>query len=109
MRHAIDGDDRMNACVQPLRTSFCIEGEGHATGFSAQAEKIQSRVPLLLYKRRYAVAARRHSFGRPRLSHDAFNLSNDTRAFSSRRFHPLPPPTGVDPFHLDLADVLSAK
>lgn len=53
--------------------------------------------------------AQAHSFGRPRISREALNLSNENRAFSSARFRPLPQPTGAPPFHLDLADVLPAE
>jgi len=55
------------------------------------------------------MAVARHSFGRPRFTRDALNLSNNTRRNASSRFHPLPQPTGAPPFHLDLESVLPER
>lgn len=48
----------------------------------------------------------RHQFGRPRVSAEALSLTLNNSSFSSRKFQPLPPPTGKNPFRLDLADIL---
>lgn len=48
----------------------------------------------------------KHQFGRRRVSAEALSLTIDNRSFSSRKFQPLPKPTGKKPYRLDLGDVL---
>jgi hypothetical protein len=50
----------------------------------------------------------RHQFGRRRLSAEALSVAVNNSSFSSRRFQPLPRPTGKKPYRLDLAEILPA-
>jgi len=48
----------------------------------------------------------RHQFGRRRVSAEALSLTVNNSSFSSRKFQPLPKPTGKKPYRLDLVDIL---